>query len=95
MTFFPLGAACNRNIVRIAGNVPVPAHAADFPIFRNSHHDRAGRRVGPWFLWDGRKEWRVETLTERQLQEYPPLEVWNDTLLVDRILAGWKHEDDA
>jgi hypothetical protein len=95
MTFFPLGAACNRGIVKVVASEPIPPHASAFPIFRNSHRDRAGRRVGPWFLWDGQREWRVESLTEQQLRDYPPLGVWNDTLLVERILAGWRHENDV
>ena len=95
MTFFPLGAACNRAIVHVVASEPIPAHSSSFPIFRNSHRDRTGKRTGPWFLWDGEREWRVEHLSDDQLREYPPLGVWNDTLLIERILAGWRHEHDA
>ena len=94
MTFFPLGAACRRRIVRIVANETIPPHATAFPIFRNSHRDRAGRRVPPHFLWDGSREWRVDQLTAAQLRECPPLAVWNDTLLIERIVAGWTHEMD-
>jgi len=46
------------------------------------------------FLWDGKREWRVDTLSPAQLREYPPLGIPNDTMLIERILGGWKHEDD-
>jgi len=94
-TFFPLGAACNRGIVRIVASEPIPSHSASFPVFRNWHRDRNGKRAGPWFLWDGLREWRAERLSPEQLREYPPLGVWNDNLLVERILAGWRHEHDV
>ncbi len=95
MTFFPLGAACNRRLVRVVAHEPLPAAAQRFPVFRDSHRDRAGRRQPPWFLWDGCREWRVERLSPEELRAYPPLGVWNDTLLIERIVAGWTHEQDA
>ncbi|MFO0828716.1 MAG: hypothetical protein U0572_11295 [Phycisphaerales bacterium] len=95
ITFFPLGAACNRGSVRIVANEPVPQRSQAFPTFRNSHRDRAEKRVPPWFLWDGAREWRVDKLSEQQLRDYPPLGVWNDTLLTERIAAGWAHEIDS
>jgi len=94
-TFFPLGAACNREIVYVVASESIPPHSSSLPIFRNSHLDRTGKRVGPWYLWDGQREWRVETLDNQQFRDYPPLGVWNDTLLVERILTGWRHEDDV
>lgn len=60
-----------------------------------SHRDRMGKRAGPWFLWDGSREWRVERLSEQELRAYPPLGVWNDTLLIERIVAGWSHDQDS
>jgi hypothetical protein len=95
ITFFPLGAACSRGIVRVVASESIPAFATQFPIFRNSHRDVRGRRVGNWFLWDGVKEWQVPTLSLAQLQEYPPSGVINDTLLIERITTGWKHELDC
>src|ERR1700746_286370 len=84
VTFFPLGAACNRDIVHVVASEAIPPHSSSFPIFRNSHRDKAGKRAGPWFLWDGKREWRAKSLSEQQLRDYPPLGVWNDTLLIER-----------
>jgi hypothetical protein len=94
-TFFPLGVACSRGIVRIVASELIPEHSASFPIFRSFHRDASGRRAGPWFLWDGQREWRVETLSDEQLRDYPPRGIWNDTLLIERILAGWRHEHEV
>jgi len=49
-TFFPLGAACHREITRVVANEVVPPHSRAFPIFRNRTRDRSGRPAGPWFL---------------------------------------------
>ena len=93
-TFFPLGAACNRGIVKIVAEERVPQHLSDWPTFRNAPRREPGRaKSGPWFLFDGKREWKVESLSEDQLREYPPLAVWNDTLLIERIVSGWRHED--
>ena len=85
--FFPLGAACNRKIVSVVASEPIPETSQRFPIFRNALSDS-----GPWFLWDGQKEWQVPALSLQQLKDYPPLGIINDTLLVDRIVQGWRHE---
>lgn len=95
VTFFPVGAACHRSITHVVASEPVIGESAVFPTFRGSHRDRAGRRTPPWFLWDGTREWRVESLTQEQLRDFPPKSVINDTLLVERIVSGWRHEDDT
>lgn len=92
-TFFPLGAAVNRNIVSISGNVAVPSKLQPFPLFRNGVVDPITGKVGTWWLWDGEKEWRVGTLASEQ-RKLPILGVWNDTMLVKRIETGWTPETD-
>jgi hypothetical protein len=93
MCFFPLNAAVDRNIVSIAGNVMVPSEAQAFPIFRDGIVDPATRKVGVWWLWDGEEEWRVGELTAEQ-RKLSIREVLNDTLLIERIEAGWTPETD-
>jgi hypothetical protein len=94
ITFFPLGAACHRKIVSVVASEPIPSYSQSWPVFRNSHRTRDGKRVPPWFFWDGVKKWRANELLPDQ-RSFPPLGVWNDTLLIDRIVAGWRHEDDV
>lgn len=90
IVFFPLGAACNRGIVHVVANEPIPDNARLFPIFRNGIANREGR-IETWWLWDGEREWKIGQLMPG-MEKYPLLEVWNDTLLIERIIEGWRHE---
>lgn len=92
MTFFPLGAACNRKIVEIVGNTKLPERAKSFPIFRDGVASKEGR-VQTWWLWDGEKEWKIGDLLPG-MEHYPIRGVWNDTLLIERIVEGWTHADE-
>lgn len=93
MCFFPLGAAVNRGIVSIAGNVVVPLEAQAFPTFRSGIGGLSTGRVKVWWLWDGEKEWRVGEITAEQ-RRLSIRGVWNDTLLIERIESGWTPETD-
>jgi len=90
VTFFPLGAACNRKIVHIVANEDVPAWALPFPLFRSGTRGADGT-VKVWWLWDGNREWKIGSLKTEQ-QSLPIRGVWNDTLLIERIVSGWKPE---
>jgi hypothetical protein len=93
LTFFPLQAAVNKDIVAVVGNCPIPTEAAEFPIFRAGVADPKTGKVNVWWLWDGEREWRVGTLTPEQ-RRLSFRAVWNDTMLIDRIVAGWRPETD-
>ncbi len=92
-TFFPLQAAVNQKIVTVVSYEPVPVEAQEFPLFRSGVVNPATRRVDVWWLWDGEHEWRVGRLSAAQ-RRLPIRGVWNDTLLVERILADWTPETD-
>ena len=86
--FFPLGAACARGLVRIVANKAIPEWARSFPILRSEAYE------GPsWYLWDGRRKWRVFQLTAEE-RGYSPIAIWNDTLLIERIVDGWSPADE-
>ncbi len=87
-SFFPLGAAVNRGIVSIVGNLPVKDEFQAFPIFRTGVVNASGV-VEVWWLWDGESETRIGKLTPKQM-EYPIRGVINDTLLIERICTGWQ-----
>jgi hypothetical protein len=91
--FFPLSAAVNRGIVSIVDHVDVPAHLRAFPTFRAGVVDPATGKAAVWWLWDGTTERRVGALTD-DLRRLPIREVWNYTLLVERIVSGWTPEND-
>lgn len=91
--FFPLQAAVNQGIFEVVGNEALTEQAARFPLFRlEGHIDRDGR-VHDWYLWDGKKEWKVGSLTAEQ-RKLPLLCVINDTLLIEWIEQDWKPEKD-
>ena len=92
-TFFPLGAACARGVVRIVASEKIPAGTAAFPTFRTAVRGKDGA-WGPWWLWNGEREWQVGTLTS-EMATLPPRGIVNDTLLIERIRTGWRHEHRA
>jgi len=87
-TFFPLGAAVNREVVRIAGNIPIKDELKTFPVFRAGVPNLSGI-VETWWLWDGENETRIGKLSSKQMK-YPIRGVINDTLLIERICSGWQ-----
>ena len=44
-------------------------------------------------MWDGEREWFQKELSEEE-RRYPLIEVWNDTLLKERIVEGWRPEQE-
>lgn len=91
VTFFPLQAAIDRDIFEVVANEPVPAKSKKLPLFRaRGHIDREGF-VHDWRLWDGDKSVRVGKLAPEQ-RKLPIKEIWNDTLLIERIEEGWTPE---
>lgn len=92
--FFPLRAAIRQKIVSVVARDAVPPEAAEFPVFRAGVVDPTTGKVAVWWLWDGEREWRVGTLSDEQ-RSLPIRGVWNDTLLIERILAGWRPQTDS
>ncbi len=91
--FFPLGAAVARAIVKIVAHAEVPEQCRPFPLFRSgTRNTETGEET--WWLWDGEREWRVGRLDPEQ-RKLPSRSIWNDTLLVERIVAGWSPEDEV
>jgi hypothetical protein len=68
--FFPLAAAIKKGAVRIIGHETVPPQDRVFPVFKNGVRDPRTGKVDTWWLWDGKREWRVGTLTEEP-KKYP------------------------
>ena len=86
ITFFPLGAALNRNIVRKIAHCPIPSHSSAFPTFKAGTPNKEGT-VENWWLWDGEREWRPSRLSKTELT-YPTRGVVNDTMLISLILKS-------
>lgn len=91
--YFPLAAAVRRNLVRHAGHAALPPHAREHPEMRAPGFIDSSGRVHNWFFWDGERwKGRVDKLTPAQAR-LSIAEVWNDTLLAERIAANWRPED--
>lgn len=93
VVFFPLLAAVKARIVEIVGSEQVPEEFKPFPVFRAGVADPKTGKVATWWLWDGDREWKVGALNE-ELKRLPIRGVWNDTLLVERIVSGWTPQTD-
>lgn len=94
--FFPLGAACNRNLVKIVANEPIPEESSGLPLMRlsSSYRSKSGSLVEyDCRIWNGKEERNVGKLTNKY-KHLSLLQIWNDTLLIERIVSGWKPSDD-
>ena len=85
--FFPLGAALNRGIFRIVANEAVPEAKRRFPIFAALSNDGT-----IWWLWDGTREWKARSPDQRTPRAVD--QIWNDTLLIERIADEWTPSED-
>jgi hypothetical protein len=86
--FFPLGAALRRGIVTAVGMVEVPEALQVPPVMRS------GNRVHGWQVVEMDADglpWGVAPATDPRL---PIHQAINDTLLKERIVSGWRPEDD-
>ncbi len=91
--FFPVAAATAMGIVKVVVHEPVPARTRPFPLMRMSGAIDNHGNVLDWWLFDGNREWRIGNLTASQ-KRLSKAEIWNDTLLIDRIVNGWSPERD-
>ncbi len=92
VVFFPLGTVVHRKIFKIIGHQPVPGFAQKFPIFKGEVRDPKTNKILAWYLWDGDKEWKLDRPLSEEEKKYPMSEIWNDTLLIQRIEEGWLPE---
>ena len=92
-TFFPLQAAVNRGLVTILGQLELPEQLLSFPIFRSGIMDPETKKVSNWWLWDGKTEWRIGTLSPEQ-RKFPIRGIWNYAYLVNKLEEGWRPETD-
>ena len=89
--FTHLPSAIKQNCCSTVAELPVREELRPFTLFRAGMYDFVTKQMGPWWLWDGEKEWRVGNLTPEQLK-YPKLGVWNAALIVERIESDWVEE---
>lgn len=94
-TFFPLNAALNRGIVTKVSTEPVPTPWDAFPLFRmKGLVDPVTRKAKRWALWSGAKETMLDRPLTESEKKLPILAIINDTMLIEYIETGWRHEKD-
>lgn len=92
-TFFPVIASVRRGLFHVIGHAQISPMNQKLPVFRNGVIDPKTKKVSVWWFWDGVREWKVGEITSEQ-RMMPILGVWNDTLLIERIVAGWTPSTD-
>jgi len=92
--FFPLSAAERRKIVAWVANEDIPESAKARPMMKKGGGVTREGKVLNWIISDGSSEKIVEKLSEEQ-KTYSPEEIWNDTMLIDRICSGWLPRDEV
>jgi hypothetical protein len=90
--FFPLSAAASKGIVEIVGHVEVPQGDERPRLMRRPGGITRDGRILNWFITDGANEWRKDALSDSE-RELSIAEIWNDTLLIERITSGWRPRD--
>jgi hypothetical protein len=91
--FFPLGAAVSRELVKYVADEPIPAWAQKPPIMRRAGGRSREGKVQNWFIPDGNGEKLVVKLNDEQ-KHFSLAQIWNDTMLIERICSGWLPEND-
>jgi hypothetical protein len=91
MIYFPLGSAKRQKIVEQVGHVN--ADAFENPKYMRTDHKVRGEVLG-WYIVDTETFQRefVEKLTPQQ-KKLSPWGIWNDTLLIQRLVDGWTLEN--
>lgn len=86
--FFPLSFALSKELVSVVGYAAIPEWAVEKPFLRRAGGRAPTGKVLNWWLNDGRREWKVDKLSEEQ-KNWSLAAIWNDTLLIQRICEGW------
>ena len=85
---FALKYAVKKKCVKFIGNFKVPEEVVVPRYFRSIH--KIKHEFISWHIVDSETLYRqsVQVLTDEQ-KKLSPWEIWNDTLLAERIAEGW------
>jgi hypothetical protein len=89
--FFPLSAASKRKIVELVGHYSI--NIARKPDYMRTEHTVRGEFLG-WHIINT-ETWKrelVKSLSSKQ-KELSPWGIWNDTLLIERLINNWSLEN--
>jgi hypothetical protein len=85
--YFPLAAAIRRKIVVPIGIIPVPPVLEGFPVMRS------GNKRSGWIAFE-RQDGESRSLGRTTDPSLPISRVVNDTALKEKIVSGWRPEDE-
>lgn len=92
LIFFPLNSAYKKKIVEFVENFPLPS-GFEKPKFMRSKHIVKDEFLG-WHIIDT-DTWHRRLVKEISIEQkmLSPWGIWNDTLLIDRLIQGWSLEN--
>jgi hypothetical protein len=74
---------------KLIANFPVPEFAQKFPVFKATNAlPKSDPKDAIWWLWDGKKEWRVGKLSEKEQKKYPYRIFCDNIALIYHIETG-------
>jgi hypothetical protein len=97
--FFPLRAALRRKImkeiIKKIGRMEIPSHLKNLPLFRVilGIPPAGPGKFDHWGFWNGQETWFVGEINDEQ-RKMPVREIWNDTLIIERLEEGYTAEKD-
>jgi len=91
--FFPLVQAVNGKIFEVVSHEEIPVDLQVFQNFRNNPNSKAKLNDDGWWIWDGKKEWKVGYLSKEQ-KLFPRHSIVNDTALIEMIEGKWGPDDE-
>lgn len=90
-TFLPVKGFVKKGIFEVVGNFSVPDFAKQFPIFKGTNAPpNSDPKEAIWWLWDGKKSWKVGKLSMEEQKKYPSKVIYNDTGFIHAVETGKK-----
>lgn len=94
LTFYPAGASVRQGLAKIVASRPLPpgVHVPD--VFRREGATSRAGKVQSWIVVRDGHETLKRTLTAKE-RKLPIASVWNHEYLIDRIVQGWRPEQEG
>jgi hypothetical protein len=90
VVFYPARAAVLRGLAKVVGQLP----SRDLPRRLRRPGARLGSKVETWIIEEDSREEVKRLLSDEDLR-LPLAVIWNHELLVQRVLEGWRPENEG
>jgi hypothetical protein len=92
-TFYPLATPLRKGLVTKVSNVAIPERCQTFPLFKACNRNfQTGKKT--WFLWDGDKELKINSLRPEHL-DLSIRQLVSHEVLIERIEINWSPRDEV